>query len=117
MTTSIDRDTRARARQQPDTDQSRTTVDRDHLILGVRLFTAGMVLMALGWLIAAFTFAGWRSALAAATFFILAVLGGVVLVLDALLASRREFYQRGQLDGWMRGWRGQQPEVDDPLLR
>ena len=90
---------------------------RPKLVLAVRCFVGVMTFIAGGFLIAAFTFADWRSALAAATFFILAVLGGVVLTIDALLADRHEFYRRGQLDGWMRGWRGQEPEVDDPLMR
>jgi hypothetical protein len=115
MTQHITAETRAAALAPPGSKSD--TVSRSGLILGVRLFTAFMTLKALGFLISAFTFAGWRSALAAATFFILAVLGGLVLTIDCLLAERQEFYRRGQLDGWMRGWRGQEPEIDDPLLK
>jgi hypothetical protein len=115
MTQSIDAGTRARALTPPGSES--VTIGHGPLIIGVRIFTAVTTFTATGFLIAAFTFAGWRSALAAATFSILSIMSGVVLVIDALLADRREFYQRGQLDGWMRGWRGQEPEVDDPLLR
>jgi hypothetical protein len=47
----------------------------------------------------------------------LAGMASVVLCVHAMLADRQEYYRRGQLDGWMRGWRGQEPDVDDPLLR
>jgi uncharacterized membrane protein len=114
MTQSIDRETRARAASPAGSEP--VTITRNRLIVGVRCFVGLMVLKAMAFLIAAFAFAGWRSALAAATFFILAVLGGVVLTIDALLASRSDFYQRGQLDGWYRGYRMQPPELDDPLL-
>lgn len=49
--------------------------------------------------------------------FVLAGLAAGLVCINALLADRQEFYRRGQLDGWMRGWRGQEPDADDPLLR
>lgn len=46
-----------------------------------------------------------------------AAVGLGLIGVDRLLAEREEFYRRGQLEGWMRGWRGQEPEADDPLRR
>lgn len=60
---------------------------------------------------------GFHFAVYAAACFVLAGLSGTLLVLRAMLADCQEFYRRGQLDGWMKGWRGQQPEVDDPLIK
>lgn len=48
-----------------------------------------------------------------ATLAVLSSIGGSLLVLHALLTSRQDYYQRGVVDGWMRGWRGLPPEVDD----
>ncbi|MET0423610.1 MAG: hypothetical protein ABW046_07040 [Actinoplanes sp.] len=73
-----------------------------------------------GWvatMMLAFVNGGWREALAAATLSIFAVVGGAVLCVHAVIASRLEFYKRGHLDGWMRGWRGQEPQGEDPLFR
>lgn len=53
----------------------------------------------------------------AGAFFVLSGIAVAVLCVEAMLAERQEFYRRGQLDGWMRGWRGQEPDVDDPLMR
>jgi len=58
-----------------------------------------------------------HTTIAAATAVILAVAGGSLLVAESMLASRQEFYQRGQLDGWIKGWSGQPTDVTDPLLR
>lgn len=59
----------------------------------------------------------WRVALTGSTLAILAAIGGGVLCLNLVIADRQEFYRRGVLDGWMRGWRGQPPDIDDPLTR
>lgn len=56
-------------------------------------------------------------AIYAAACLVLAGLSGAMLCLHCMLADRDEFYCRGQLDGWMRGWRGQTPEDGDPLLK
>jgi hypothetical protein len=53
----------------------------------------------------------------AAACFVLAGLAGVLLVLRVMLADCEEFYRRGHLDGWMRGWNGQSPAADDSLLK
>lgn len=53
----------------------------------------------------------------ALTSFMLAGLAAVVLCVHAMLADRQEHYRRGQLDGWYRGYRMQEPDLDDPLLR
>lgn len=59
----------------------------------------------------------WHAALAGATLLILSTQGGAVLMINAMVCDRQEFYRRGQLDGWYRGYRMQVPEVDDPLFR
>jgi hypothetical protein len=56
------------------------------------------------------------NALAASCFVVVAV-GTAVLCIEQMLAERQEFYRRGQLEGWHRGWNGQLPETDDPLLK
>lgn len=60
---------------------------------------------------------GMHGAVYAAASFVLSGLAAAIVVINRMLADRQEHYRRGQLDGWMRGWRGQEPEVDDPLLR
>jgi hypothetical protein len=60
---------------------------------------------------------GIRFAIYAAACFMTSALCAALLVMHAMLADRQEFYRRGQLDGWMKGWRGLEPDVDDPLLR
>lgn len=60
---------------------------------------------------------GMHFAVYAAACFILAGLAGGLICTNAILADRQEFYQRGQLDGWYRGYRMQPPDVDDPLLK
>jgi len=52
----------------------------------------------------------------AATCFILCGLAVAVLCIESMLATREEFYRRGELAGWMKGWRGLPPDTDDPLL-
>jgi hypothetical protein len=59
----------------------------------------------------------WRIALIGSTLAVLAAVAAGVLTVNALLADRQEFYRRGQLEGWHRGWNGQLPETDDPLLK
>lgn len=56
-------------------------------------------------------------AIYAASCFVLAGISGALLCMRAMLAGREEFYRRGQLEGWRRGWYGQVPELDDPLLK
>lgn len=53
----------------------------------------------------------------ALTSFLVAGQSTVILCVHAMIAERGDFYRRGQLDGWMRGWRGQEPHTDDPLLK
>jgi len=89
---------------------------RPCIVTVARWFFGLMGLMTLATLLPAFTLDSWRWALAASTFAILALFGGLVIAIDMLMADRREFYQRGQLDGWYRGYRMQSPEIDDPLL-
>lgn len=56
-------------------------------------------------------------AIYAAACLILTGLAGALLVTHRLLADRAEFYRRGQLDGWYRGYRMLVPDIDDPLLK
>ena len=116
MTTSIDRATRDRAKLP--SAQQRPTVGRCRLLIGVRIFAAVTAAAGVGLGVADLTMGRSVTLIAAAvTCVLLAALAGTVLVLDALLADRQEFYRRGQLDGWMRSWHGQPPEMDDPLLK
>jgi hypothetical protein len=87
------------------------------LMRWVRVFTTLTTGFAVVLLTTAFLLGHWHVALAGTTVALLAAAGGVVLCVNAILADRQEFWRRGQLDGWMRGWRGQEPEVDDPLFR
>lgn len=52
----------------------------------------------------------------AAAAFVTAIMVCAVLCVDVMMTSRQEFWRRGWDDGCTRGWRGQAPEVDDPLL-
>ncbi len=87
------------------------------MIFWVKLYTAITGGSAVVLLTIAFLLGRWHIALAGTTVALLAGAGGVVLCIHAMLADRHEFWRRGQLDGWMRGWRGLEPEVDDPLSR
>lgn len=49
--------------------------------------------------------------------FILSGLAGAVLCMEWMLSDRQTYYQRGELSGWLKGWRGLPPDTDDPLLR
>lgn len=86
------------------------------LLRGVQVFTALTALGAAACLATALNHDRWHYALAAATLAMMAAMGAALLAGNAMLADRQDFYRRGQLDGWMRGWRGQEPDVDDPLL-
>jgi hypothetical protein len=107
-------------------DQTRPESDtssRNQIVSRVRWFTGTALVAGLICLVCAFAHGDWRYALAATGFILLAGIGGAVLCIDAIicdfktiLAERQEFYRRGQLDGWMKGWRGQEPDVDDPLM-
>lgn len=116
MTQSIERTTRERARRTPDAEP--VIAKRPKLIVGVWCFTVGMTVLAVALTVAQLTVVdSVHLAIYAATCAVLAAIGGAVLSFRAMLAGRQEFYRRGHLDGWMRGWRGQEPEVDDPILR
>ena len=115
VTSSIDARTRARATNPPPSEP--VTGDRARLIFGIRLFTAAGLAAGLGLGVAdVASHGGVHLVIPSATCFMLSGLSATILIVHALLADRQEFYRRGQLDGWMRGWRGQEPEIDDPLL-
>jgi hypothetical protein len=114
MTASISKETRHRAFRPSVGDDNQ--LGRPTLVIGVWCFTVSTGLIGVAAMSWAFAYVEWRTALTGATLLILSGAGGVVLCLRALLAARQKVYQRGQLDGWMRGWRGQDPEVTDPLL-
>lgn len=115
MTLSIDADTRRRA-STPLTSKS-DKIGRMRLAAGVRWFTVTAAVASIACIVAAVIDRDLPTELAASTLCVVCAIGGALWVGNALLADRLDFYQRGQLDGWMRGWRGQEPEVDDPLLR
>lgn len=118
MTISIDRATRERAKVPPSDHHKALADPRDRLICGVRIFAA--VTTAAGIALGIWDLAGDGSVhlvMPSVGCFVLAGQATTILLVHSLLASHQEFYRRGQLDGWMKGWRGQQPDVDDPLLR
>lgn len=115
MTSSIDAQTRAQTPTPPGSKSD--TLSRSQIVTGVRWYTGLTATISIGLLLHAFAGVDWRSALASATFFILAVLGGAILTVEALLVERRKLYQHAHLDGWMNCLHGRPPEVDDPLLR
>lgn len=88
------------------------------LLIGVRAFTS----LSLGGVAVFSTLAAehdWTPAghlLGTATCVILAAVGGALLVLERMFASRRDAYVKGELDGWWRGWNGRPPGVDEPGL-
>lgn len=73
---------------------------------------AGVVLLSVG-----FPIHEWRLALLGSTLLVIASAAGVVLGVHLVLADRQEYFRRGELVGWMRGWRGEGPESGDSLLR
>lgn len=115
MTQIIGRETRGNG---PTTSLSESDSRRRPCVVTfARWHFAAMMVIALSFLIAAVAGEGIHCVIGAATFAVLGLLGGVVIAIDMLMADRRDFYQRGQLEGWYRGYRMQSPEVDDPLLR
>ncbi len=115
MTISIDSDTRTRALQPSPEERKWLSPLRLAVIVGCGSAVLGFVGAAsMAW---AFATHEWRAALLGTTLMLLAGMGATVLCLRAMLAARQEFYRRGQLDGWRRGWTGEPPEVSDPLLR
>lgn len=115
MTQSIERGTRDRVMARPTSDSAARR--RRPLFMGVGCFTAVVATGGAICSIATLFGASWRVALMGVTLLVLAGLGGVVLCLQWMLVDRQDFYRRGHLDGWMRGWRGQEPGGDDPILR
>lgn len=87
------------------------------LLRGVRIFTVVTAMAGVGCLATAFSLNEWRTAMVGSTLTVVSAIGASLWCASTLLADRRTFYQRGHLEGWMRGWRGQEPEVKDPLLR
>ncbi|BEL07782.1 hypothetical protein Q0Z83_059730 [Actinoplanes sichuanensis] len=116
MTIHIGEDRRLRALQ-PSGEMSESAHGPRWLIRGVAGFCAVTALSGVGSSAWAFAHHEWRLALVGSTLLIMSVIAGSVLVGNQLLADRQEFYRRGELNGWMRGWRGQEPEAGDPLLR
>jgi hypothetical protein len=87
------------------------------LVHAIRIFTVAALLAGAACLTVAFSFEHWPTAMAGSVLLVAATVGGAVWVLQNVVADRCAFYERGKLDGWMRGWRGQEPEAGYPLLR
>lgn len=120
MTQMIDREHRAGG-SQPDTSDDPATNRRPGVVTAARIVFGAMMTCSLGCLCVTFALDNWRWALAAATFATFSLLAGVVIAIDMLLTARmstcRQYYFAGQLDGWMRGWNGQPPEIQEPPLK
>lgn len=117
MTIELNQERRDRALDPP---AATPTTGRGSGRLVVATATVAAVALAGGLTLVGFDVAaphGMRFAVYAAGCFVLAGVAAAVLCVHALLADRGKFYQRGQLDGWMKGWRGQAPDVDDPLAK
>lgn len=114
MTLSISAERRERARQ-PRSDDSPNR--SKHLLRSIQIFTIATALIGVAGLTVAFCLEDWRAAVAGGTSVVLAAFGGFVWCLHGMLADRREFYRRGHVEGWYRGWNGQEPNADDPLIR
>lgn len=117
MTSSIDDSQDLRAPASPSTRRPAGRTSNSRLIRGVQIFTSAAALTGVGALTGAFIINEWRIGVIGFTFVIGACVAGAVLVANALVADRQEFYQRGKADGWYEGWRGVPPSSDDPLLR
>jgi hypothetical protein len=116
MTSSIDdsQDLRAPAAPGLDPDGRPTT---SALIRSVRIITVSLAFVGIGVLSAAFAHNEWRTGVVGFTLIVAACTGAVVWAIDAMLADRNAFYERGSLDGFMRCWRGELPSAKDPLVR
>lgn len=115
MSLHIGEERRLRALQPPEMSEDGHRAHRT--IQGVVVFTAVTALGSIACLATAFALHEWRTAVVGMTLAIMSSTAGALLIGHRLIADRQEFYRRGQLDGWMRGWRGQEPEADDPLLK
>lgn len=117
MTVSIDPATMT-GDTEPPSDPAPSRPDRERQLVRVLwVVSATTTIGAAGCLAIACFESEWRFALTGSTLLVLAWITGATLCVHAMLKSRREFYRRGHLDGWMRGWRGEGPYNGDPLLR
>jgi hypothetical protein len=99
------------------TDTAPEPPGRSHIITGVWICTgaAGTTGVATA-TIAVASDTGLSALIVSCTAFVIAAIGSSLLVFNSILPSCREYYRRGHLEGWMRGWRGQPPENDVPGL-
>jgi hypothetical protein len=115
MTMSIDRATRGKGAMPPGTHPDPKGPRR--LIIGVRFFAGIAAAAGVGF--TAFDVAGGVHVHLVAPAVVSLVFAGqasIVLIVHYLLADRCEFYRRGHLDGWVKCYRGQEPDTDDPLI-
>lgn len=115
MTTIIEPDQRHEAVPTPEGSPIRT--DRDRLVVGTWAvlgcgITGGAALLAVD----ITRHDDIRFAIFSTLLLAIAAMAAMVLAIERMLASREQFYRRGHLMGWMRGWNGQEPLKDDPLL-
>lgn len=119
MTAEINNRQRAQALQPAKTTGNQSATRHGRLIIGVAAFgvlagVGGLVLVGVD---LADSDNDAHVAVYAIACFILAGFAGGLLFINALLADRQTFYHRGQVDGWIKGWRGEEPATEDPLLR
>jgi hypothetical protein len=88
------------------------------LIRMIQVFVIVSALAGASFLTAGLVLGEWHGAVVGSTLLIVSAVAAAVLAVNALLADREAFFCLGELDGWMRGWRGQEPRgADDPPLR
>lgn len=103
------RATSAAAPEEPDAATS--------LLRGIQAAVALAGIAAVAFAAAAIASSNLHFTVAAASALIICAIAASVLVGHALVADRRRFYQRGHVDGWVKGWRGQEPDIEDPLFK
>lgn len=117
MTADIGEQQRMRALKTPAPGAGQPT-RHSRLVVGITCFGVGATVTGLILVAEDLTDrVGFHFAVYAAACFVLAGLAGTLLVLRAMLADCQAFYRRGHLDGWIKGWNGQNPETGDPLLK
>jgi hypothetical protein len=115
MTTSIGRD--LQHHPSPPPEPADQPAPRRGLLRGIQAATGVAVVICGAFTTMAVTHEDLKYTVAACAWFTVSAIGAALLAGHAMLADRQDFYRRGQVDGWHRGYRMELPDVDDPLFR